>query len=407
MKRILTVLFVAVLAAGVIFAGDLKATGSATLSFGYNLDTKAWGFANANAISVKGTITLETDKPGSKGEGDLWGEITATYALKINVTNATTAAFNMSGSITAANIHVGEKLVIGILNAGGGYNFATSYYKVGNAVLNKVAAPSNGAPGFNVNYDGWKGGFGANGVLKTDTTGASYTIFAHFAAKTIKLAEDALSIDAAVTAKAAKAAADEKANKDAWLNAKAAYKKDKLSGSLAADIALLAKDDIRAEVAAKAGYDKYTLDVYYYYQKDDSNLLSAKLAAKINDNITSVWVDGRNLLKDDRELGVGVDAAFDAVECGLEAWYAFADKAVELGAYVIYGAEKFDVELDLAAGLDLDPNAAKVLTALQPTLTISSKAIIDNATLALVWDGADFAAEDTLGAVTASVKIAF
>ena len=81
MKKISAVLLVLVLVGSVAFAGF---TGSATTTFGVNLDTGAWGFANAKAIDID--IVLHEQVAGAKGEDEVYAEINASLAITFDST---------------------------------------------------------------------------------------------------------------------------------------------------------------------------------------------------------------------------------------------------------------------------------------------------------------------------------
>ncbi|MDD2233134.1 MAG: hypothetical protein PHS20_09605, partial [Sphaerochaetaceae bacterium] len=171
MKKILTILLVAVLAVGFAFAADF--TGNATISAGYNLDNTDWGFANATALTAEITLKLGGADVGSTGEGDIYAEIAGTYAINLVATPAAAVpTLESTFKITAANIHFGEDLVVGILNAGGGYSYAVSYWDDnhdGKADVNAVVLGSKMAPGFTVTYKDYTAGFGMNGNAKAKT----------------------------------------------------------------------------------------------------------------------------------------------------------------------------------------------------------------------------------------------
>ena len=408
MKKILTILLVAVLAVGFAFAADF--TGNATISAGYNLDNTDWGFANATALTAgKITLKLGGADVGSTGEGDIYAEIAGTYAINLVVAKTPGATpvtaiptLTSTFKITAANIHFGEDLVVGILDAGGGYSYAVSYWddnNDGNADVEAVALGSKMAPGFTVTYKDYTAGFGMNGNAKT------YKFFGQAQTPSYTLAEG-------VTLQAAAYGYLANDDKAAGAAVKGAYAGDAFTANLGVDFVY--DGGAKVEAALKAAYAPVTLDVYFTNQ-DVSNL-SAKVAVEIG-NITAS-VDARSLLNVDgvatqpRKVTVAVKGVFDAIEANVTFGSTFAAKTYDFGGYVQYSAEKFAVE----GGADLTLNAAAdpaKLTAIKPYVQITSTALVNNATLTLAWADADFADANAdgkvnaLGAITASCKIAF
>ena len=123
MKKISAVLLVLVLVGSVAFAGF---TGSATTTFGVDLDTGAYGFKNAKAIDID--IVLHEQVAGAKGEGAIYAEISASLAITFDSTAFLAAADNaldITTKISAAKI-IGEDWYVSILGAMGAPNFASS-----------------------------------------------------------------------------------------------------------------------------------------------------------------------------------------------------------------------------------------------------------------------------------------
>ena len=74
MKKVIIVLLVAVLVAGFAFAdgkaGEAKFTGSATISYDYDLDTKDTGIVNANSLKYNFTFEFNSAAGESAGSHD-------------------------------------------------------------------------------------------------------------------------------------------------------------------------------------------------------------------------------------------------------------------------------------------------------------------------------------------------
>ena len=133
MKKVIIVLLVAVLVAGFAFAdgnaGDSKFTGSATISYDYDLDTKDTGIVNANALKYNFTFEFNSAEGGSQGSGNLYAEIAATAKLELVAKNAkATGELTPKATLklTKANIIAGD-ITIDILGPKGFYSFASFY----------------------------------------------------------------------------------------------------------------------------------------------------------------------------------------------------------------------------------------------------------------------------------------
>lgn len=428
MKKGIIVLLITVLAAGMVFAGTL--TGSAGISFSYDLDSKKWGFENSDG-GLKYTFKFSVDT-ASAGVSDhttnVWAEVAATAEATISASKATSTASSSvvtkiaTLQVSKANIHIGEDITIGILNAGGAYDYAAHPFLKGadGYALDAVSFAGKSAPGFTVSYKDWNGGFGAEGNTASET----YTLFAHLETPSFKFAEDAVSVQAAAYAKFADS------DKVVGAALAASYGADKLSASVAADLQYMSGNIFIYEVAANAGYDFVTLDVYSTFGKllyiggtygDTDVKLDAKLAAGYTfEGDVPVTVEGyaqiTDAILDIREIVVGASASatVDAFKFGVGASYAI--KAKELGlnlsvsytqdmftAYALVGTDDIPFAFDFAA----DP----ALESLGVELGITSTAIVENAILSLVYSGANFVKSGdsvaAMGAITASATISF
>ena len=76
-KKTIAILFIAVLAAGSVFAGF---SGSASVSAGYNFETKDWGFFG-NDTGVKLDVELGSAVAEKAGEGKVYASIKASLAV--------------------------------------------------------------------------------------------------------------------------------------------------------------------------------------------------------------------------------------------------------------------------------------------------------------------------------------
>lgn len=394
MKKLLTVLLVAVLAAGFVFAG---LTGNATLGAGFDLDSKVYGFANGT--NLKGTFALNLGKEdlGSVGEGKIYAEIAATYTVDVTIDKtegatpiAPTPTLSSEFKITKANIHFGEDFVVGILGAGGGQSYAASYYVVGGNKVDKVKMGKTLAPGFTASYKGFAGGFGLSG----DADAKTYKVFAQGQTPEFKFAEDALTLQAAGYGYLA--------DDDAFGAAlKAGYKSDAFSFKAAADVVVESTTDIRVEAALNGAFAPVTLDVFYH--NVGAQNLDAKIALALG-NI-SLYVDGRNLIVAARNLEVGAEAKLDVFTVKGSFGLAFDTMVSTIKADVNYAHDMFTVKANTELGIDLDATAGNVKT-VKVGASIESAKLIDKATVSLGWSGAEFIAKK-YGAINATCKIAF
>ena len=435
MKKGIIVLLITVLAAGMVFAGTL--TGSAGISFGFDLDEKDWGFNNPGKSTFKFTFNLDTtDVAINTHDTDIWAEITAeaygdiTYDSSkvytepvvddagIHVVPSWPGLYDIDFGITAANIHIGE-VTIGILGAGGKYDYAADYHvdtygdPINDVVISNVVAESGyklTAPGFTVSYNGWAGGFGAAG----NTENKTYTVLGHAQTKEFTFAEG-------LTAQAAGLAYLSDGGKVASASAKVAYAADKLSAGVAGDFQYAEKKFV-FEVAANAKYDFVTLNVYTTAGKlsidaglyeDDNVKLDAMLAAKYTfegDVPVTVngSVDATNVLVKGREIAIKADASATVekkVTVKAEATYKIMAKTLAPTLTVTYTHDMFKATAKLAMGFAF--GAEEALTSLKPELSVESTKLVENATLALTWKGSQFAGTKKNGAITASATIKF
>ena len=457
MKKGIIVLLIAVLVAGVAFAGTLK--GSAGLSFKVDLDNKTWGFSNDKAWEYSFDFEFDTT-PVEVGEHktDLWAEL----AIKGSATTGLSKAGDEEGEfhgeytvkLTKAEIHVGEDLVFGLLNSGAAADYAKHYsVKVNNALVSAVSGPSAAfVPGFTVKYKDITGGFGAKGAWNDDDS--LYNFFGHVEVP-VKINDELTVAGAAYFVLSNQLAVGPIS---AWANhtifggaAKAGYKAEKISGNVGADLQFSklnvddAKGEFLFEVAADGSYklndkDSVSLNVYltpgqafetktnpdaplYVGDYKDSLKLDAKAAAGYTvvseDNmevgisgsveVTDALIDGREIIVEAKETVKLLDNKALALTFG-ETYKVFA-KTLKLTAKAEYTAAKFVAWAELKDLTFKFGDETKV-TAIKVECGIKSTAIIENAEIGLKYTGADFAknASDEItkkGAVTAYVTIAF
>ena len=451
MKKGIIVLLIAVLVAGFAFAGTL--TGSASISFGVNLDEKTFGFANSTAAKYNFKFEFDTTKVEvSEHQTELWAEIAAEATAYIKVkdgglTGGTAIQGNYEVKITKANIHVGE-WTFGILDAGTAVNYAKSYYKNndGSATYDLVKGGSKVVPGFTVEYQGWKGGFGLKGNWLDDQF--SVNVFAHGQTKAFKFgANEEFSAQAGGYVHYYRGALVGAEPKNAGGAVKVAYAADKFSADAAADLKIereAGENTFKFEAAANATYTinengKAGLNVYATNALGEDIKLDAKAWANYNFDFdgtkleTTAYVDVRDILTDERtyEVKATEKLTLDKVVLEFSETYGYMNVTV-LDPYAIeayafkftakatYKAEKFTATAaidGLTFGKLTVGDESLTAMVLKASCGISSKAIIENAEIGATYKGFGFykifasglddSSEITKGAVEAYAKIAF
>ncbi len=431
MKKGIIVLLITVLAAGMAFAG---LTGSAAINLGYNLDTKNYGFENDAKATYKFKFSFDTASAEvAEHQTNVWAEVAAEasayieYSKKDAESGYTGSISKITGTLDAdgnpvidfgtvkiavkkANIHVND-ITFGILNAGGAYNYAADYHldDNGKPVTNKVetkAATVLEVPGFTVSYDGYGAGFGFTGKSDAET----YKVLAHVQTKQFEFVEG-------LTAQAAAHAYVADNAKQFYFAAKTAYKADKLSAGAAGEIKIN-NSKLDVEAAANASYDFVYANLYFYTLAAERDAdVKARLDAKLGAGYTfgedvevsvNGYVDAVDVIKDAREITIGADASATVSPISVfgKASYGIYGKKLTLEGKVTYNHEVFTAYAQLKATLAIGADPA--LTSLKPELNVSTDKIVENAKLALAWEGADFAkGVDKKGAITASATIKF
>lgn len=407
MKKISAVLLVLVLVGSVAFAGF---TGSATTTFGVDLDTGFYGFKNATAVDAD--LVFFEQLAGAKGAEDgLYAEINAKLSLSFDSTTAqngdlTGAIAGLVASmpevdvylkVTSAKIY-GEDWYVSILGAMAAPNFAAS-------AVDFVAKDPDDDPedidpsdfvaeyeGVEVGFKGYKFGLSVDKDINNFKTGL-YNIFVSAQTKEYELA-DGLKMTfggAGVLADTGKAASG---------SAKGSFATDDYSASFAADVVYDA--GLKAEAAVNVAIDPVTVDVYYatvgggvVYATTVTNVLSASAAFDVDK--FDITVTGLDLINT-TDLGAVVKfAATDEITVGVNGGYVLQGGAWYVGGDVKYAAEDYTVTAD-----------AKYASAgtLKVNAKVETKTLVDKATLSLAYANADILAGN-LGAVTATAKIAF
>ena len=450
MKKGIIVLLIAVLISGFAFAGDFH--GSAGITFGVDLDQHEWGFANPKFGQYKFKFELDTTavSVGADHQTDVWAELEAEASAWLGLApgngvdnraaNATEFHAAYKAKVTKANIHVGD-IVFGILHSGTAVDYAASYYDdfdEGHPTFDYLGGESRLAPGFTVEYKGWYGGFGAEGIWDEDSS--SYNIWGHGKTQSFEIA-DGLTAEAG-----GYAVLDTMVNKDRYIGGglKVDYAQEKLSAGIGGDGALKKGSvDFGVEGSVYAQYDfsedgNVRLDVYGVskgYTTGDKGLkldamVSAAYKFQFNDDVAldvTGYVDGRNTLDKDLYITIGATEetsinAFDffAGETFMMIFIADPDNdplfILDLDFKVTYNHEKFKAWAEIRPQFIFDKvDETDTFSALLFNCGISSDAVIEGAVLKLVYKDVDFLhfnKEDLLGLtnrgnITASCTIPF
>ena len=442
MKKILSVALVALLAASTVFAA---VSGSATAGFGYNFDTKDYGFIG-NDKNVKFDFELATASVDKQAEGDVYAAIKASFGIVAlsdqkdgvdpiiksafpvtvggAVLNNGKVGFGIYAKIDSAKV-AGKDWYVSILGVPSVNDFAKSAIDTWDVEGNKIYGLPNEdstskasykvsyaeAPGIEAGYAGYVMGFGLKGVAKEDGD-LETSVFAktpeYEVAEGIKL-----QAGASYYYKKASAAV---ANNAVGGSVKFAYENDTLSASVASDMGYDAKaEQFDADVAAKLAISPVTVDAYYAtnVKVDGSavkNLLSAKAVVDLNafDVPVALTVTGKDLVN---KQDLNLKAAFNITEqlsASVNGGYIIDTKVWSVGGDVKYAADAFTVKAATAVKKTVDTDNML----LSASASVESAVLVPGSTLKLAWSGAkDLLDKDpsktNYGKVIASCKIAF
>ena len=378
MKKILSIALVALLATSAVFAG---LSGKAVLNLGANFDTGAWGFANSTELS-KISITWQSEDAEKVSEGELYAGIKASFNIKSAsadkqpVLKDAAVDLDLNASISEAYITDGV-LKVSILGSVGAPDYANAKGVDGNDKTSYKSAYA-AAPGVKVTYGDSTVGFGAEGNWKTGSI--NWSVFSED--KNIALAEG-LTMDLAAAMSDNTEFAD---------SIKIAYAGD-FSASVAADLGWTAKaKNFDFDIAAKASYDKFSLDAYYYYSK---KYLTAKAVANLD--FAKITVVGKELLSN-QDLTVKAEKTIDAVALTVSGGYNIGTKAWKAGVSAKYTADLYTAN----ASVDLSNNAKNLVV----KASAESNKIVAGATLKAAYTSSNLL-EKGFGKIDTSCTIAF
>ena len=431
MKKIISIALVAALVATSAFAAF---SGDASVSFGYDTTSKAWGFANGKSLSV--SVDIASEAAEKVAEGDIYAGIKASMEVGIKPNHGDKAIYNdgpasdlgIWAKVSEAYVTNGEWKV-SILGSVGAPDYAKSaidfsysqakdafgvaYGPYAVATAKSYKLPTVAQKGVTATMAGYKVGLGLVG--KADDV--AFNVFAETAE--YEVAEGAKVQAAAIVANGTKKVGDKTvADTDkigVGASVKASYATDAVTVKAAADLGVENVNNdavVNFDTAVAVAVEPVTADVYFS-KVADKNYLSAQVAADLEVVSGDVYV--LDILGDD--IRVGADVKYPATEeitVSANVEMTTESQDLSVSANVKYAAEKFTAKCGVAYGMNLKAEGAEVLSA---TASIETNAVIPGATLSLSYgkDSAgntmNFLADkddaQNFGAVTAKCKIAF
>ena len=431
MKKIISIALVAALVATSAFAAF---SGEASVSFGYDTTSKAWGFANGKSLSV--SVDIASEAAEKIAEGDIYAGIKASMEVGIKPNHGDKAIYNdgpasdlgIWAKVSEAYVTNGEWKV-SILGSVGAPDYAKSaidfsysqakdafgvaYGPYAVATAKSYKLPTVAQKGVTATMAGYKVGLGLVG--KADDV--AFNVFAETAE--YEVAEGAKVQAAAIVANGTKKVGDKTvADTDkigVGASVKASYATDAVTVKAAADLGVENVNNdavVNFDTAVAVAVEPVTADVYFS-KVADKNYLSAQVAADLEVVSGDVYV--LDILGDD--IRVGADVKYPATEeitVSANVEMTTESQDLSVSANVKYAAEKFTAKCGVAYGMNLKAEGAEVLSA---TASIETKAVIPGATLSLSYGKdsagntmnflADKADAQNFGAVTAKCKIAF
>ena len=431
MKKFISLALVAALVATSAFAAF---SGEASVSFGYDTTSKAWGFANGKSLSV--SVDIASEAAEKIAEGDIYAGIKASMEVGIKPNHGEKKIYNFGpasdlgiwAKVSEAYVTNGEWKV-SILGSVGAPDYAKSaidfsyskakdafgveYGSANVATAKSYKLPTVAQAGVTATMAGYKVGLGLVG--KADDV--AFNVFVETAE--YEVAEGAKVQAAAIVANGTKKVNDKTvADTDkigVGASVKASYATDAVTVKAAADLGVENVNNdavVNFDTAVAVAVEPVTVDAYFS-KIADANYLSAQVAADLEVVSGDVYV--LDILGDDITVGADVEyPATEEITVSANVEMTTESQDLSVSANVKYAAEKFTAKCGVAYGMNLKAEGAEVLSA---TASIETKAVIPGATLSLSYgkDSAgntmNFLADkdktQNFGAVTAKCKIAF
>ena len=434
MKKVFSVLTVAVLAVSTVFAGF---SGSASIGVGANFDNGNFGFLNQSQGVVL-DAELSTANGEAVGEGDVYASIKGSMELAYLGDKPATADhkpanqfgfFGINAAITEAKVG-GENWSVSILGLPWNPDYAKSALDAeitwekdawgrGTGAKTAVAydykAPYAKTSGVAVNVMDYKASLGFLGDYSKADNKVNYNLTATFETPEYNLNGFTVKAGTSYAYNNVKWNDDHDniipvdAGKNVnglGVSAKVGYANDVLSASLATDMGVdfleTTKDEDRfnADVAANFTYDFVAVDAYYatkatsFYKGSElgakEDLLSAQVAVDLNSfNVpVAIAVSGADLINS-QDLVLAVDVTpIEGLTVSAYGEYVIDSKDWGTGASAEYKTDAFTVK----GGVDVANAPEKVM--LMANVSAETEALIPGAKLAVGW-----AANDLLNVV--------
>ena len=456
MKKIISIAFVALIAASTVFAGI---SGYSNLGFGFNSSNGKFGFNPASALSVD--IDIASDSASNVGEGDVYAGISGSVALRLvdavgvdpsgNDTGAVEYPYNAANDTNVYSVGVfafiNEAYVAGQdwkvafgTKSSNPVDFAKSAIDTYKTALKDAYDTPFWVKDANVSYKApYTSNSGVNATVKGFTVGAGFVGTKGETDTTVGYTAYALTPDfafgganakfGAVVSKANKATA----NTPIGASAQIAFAQDAFSAKAAADFGFENVDGENAvhfDVAGNVKYDFVSADIYYVDyakvttyslvdwapvkgSKEYENLLSAKATLDLAsfDVPVSLTIKGKDLINSQDLSASAKIAVSDAVKVTVGGGYNIKSEKISASAGVEYSAEKFTASADVSFSIKGETKT------LVPTVVVSSDALINGATVELSWkpntDGTNSTTTNLLdkdadyGKFYATVKLGF
>ena len=456
MKKIISIAFVALIAASTVFAGI---SGYSNLGFGFNSSNGKFGFNPASALSVD--IDIASDSASNVGEGDVYAGISGSVALRLvdavgvdpsgNDTGAVEYPYNAANDTNVYSVGVfafiNEAYVAGQdwkvafgTKSSNPVDFAKSAIDTYKTALKDAYETPFWVKDANVSYKApYASNAGVNATIKGFTVGAGFVGTKGETDTTVGYTAYALTPDfafgganakfGAVVSKANKATA----NTSIGASAQIAFAQDAFSAKAAADFGFENVDGesaVHFDVAGNVKYDFVSADIYYVDyakvttyslvgwapvkdSKEYENLLSAKATLDLAsfDVPVSLTIKGKDLINSQDLSASAKITVSDAVKVTIGGGYNIKSEKISASAGVEYSAEKFTASADVSFSIKGETKT------LVPTVVVSSDALINGATVELSWkpntDGTNSTTTNLLdkdadyGKFYATVKLGF
>ena len=456
MKKIISIAFVALIAASTVFAGI---SGYSNLGFGFNSSNGKFGFNPASALSVD--IDIASDSASNVGEGDVYAGISGSVALRLvdavgvdpsgNDTGAVEYPYNAANDTNVYSVGVfafiNEAYVAGQdwkvafgTKSSNPVDFAKSAIDTYKTALKDAYDTPFWVKDANVSYKApYASNSGVNATIKGFTVGAGFVGTKGDTDTTVGYTAYALTPDFAFGGASAKFGAvvskknEATANTSIGASAQIAFAQDAFSAKAAADFGFENVDGesaVHFDVAGNVKYDFISADIYYVdyvkvttYSLVDwtpvkgskvyENLLSAKATLDLAsfDVPVSLTIKGKDLINSQDLSASAKIAVSEAVKVTVGGGYNVKSEKTSLSAGIEYSAEKFTASADVSFSINGETKT------LVPTVVVSSDALINGATVELSWkpntDGTNSTTTNLLdkdadyGKFYATVKLGF